>query len=134
MAGGFSLNNQFGNAIFRNDFILAGTNGDVAGIKAGGATNNIAQAFADMAAAGAAGNLTFESRGGTNNAPGTTVEEHQLWALIDSSASDAGDRQPVSGVCGRRRWRDADHPRGSVTQVTNNGNANCPDFRNRPRR
>jgi ABC-type tungstate transport system permease subunit len=127
VAGGFSLNNQFGNAIFRNDFILAGTNGDVAGVKAGGAGNNIAQAFADMAAAGAAGNLTFESRGGTNNAPGTTVEEHQLWALMDSSgltpatvnlcqvsAADGGGETPITHAA-------------LITQVTNNGNANCPD-------
>jgi len=85
VAGGFSLNNQFGHAIFRNDFILAGTTGDVAGVGSGGAANNIGQAFADLAAAGVAGNLTFDSRGGTNNAPGTTVEEHQLWALMNSS-------------------------------------------------
>jgi ABC-type tungstate transport system permease subunit len=127
VAGGFSFNNQFGNAIFRNDFILAGTNGDVAGVGAGGATNNMAQAFADVAAAGAAGNITFESRGGTNTAPGTTVEEHALWALMDSSGlkpagvflcqvtpADGGGETPITQAA-------------LITQVTNNGNADCPD-------
>ena len=46
------------------------------------AANNIAQAFADVATAGEAGNGMFFSRGGTKNAPGTTVEEHALWALV----------------------------------------------------
>jgi tungstate transport system substrate-binding protein len=84
VAGGFSYNNQFGNAIFRNDFILAGTNGDVAGVGANGA-NSIAQAFADLAQAGLNGTITFDSRGGGSNAPGTTVEEHQLWQLMADS-------------------------------------------------
>ena len=84
MAGGYSYKNQYGNAIFTNDFVLAGPNGDPAGVASNGATN-IAQAFADVATAGAAGNATFLSRGGTNTAPGTTVEEHQIWALVHSS-------------------------------------------------
>ncbi len=111
VSGGFSFNNQFGNAIFRNDFILAGTTGDAAGITSGGATNNIAQAFADVAAAGVAGNITFDSRGGTNTAPGTTVEEHQLWALMASAgltpagvtlcqvtAADGGGDTPITSA------------------------------------
>jgi tungstate transport system substrate-binding protein len=126
VAGGFSLNNSFGNAIFRNDFIVAGTNGDVAGVGTN-ATHNIAQAFADVAAAGVAGNLTFDSRGGTNTAPGTTVEEHQLWALMASSGltpsgvflcqvsgDDGGGETPITQAA-------------LVNQVTNFGNANCPD-------
>jgi ABC-type tungstate transport system permease subunit len=118
VAGGFSLNNQFGNAIFRNDFIVGGTNGDVAGVGTN-AAHDIAQAFADIATAGVASTATFDSRGGTNTAPGTTVEEHQLWALMNSagltpagvslcavSAADGGGMTPilpadlpVSGQC-----------------------------------
>ncbi|MFZ1997263.1 MAG: hypothetical protein WAU75_24315 [Solirubrobacteraceae bacterium] len=110
VAGGFSLNNQFGNAIFRNDFIVAGTNGDVAGVGANGA-HDIAQAFADIATAGAAGTITFDSRGGTNTAPGTTIEEHALWALMASAnltpagvslcqvtAADGGGETPITAA------------------------------------
>ena len=84
VAGGFSYNNQFGNAIFINDFVIAGPNGDPAGVGAN-AANNAAQAFADVAAAGIADKAAFISRGGAATAPGTTVEEHQIWALVASS-------------------------------------------------
>ncbi len=80
VAGGFSAE-QYGRAIFTNDFVLAGATRDPAGVGTAGA-NNVAQAFADVATAGAAGTATFVSRGGT---PGTTVEEHKLWALVLSS-------------------------------------------------
>ncbi|MGA2011297.1 MAG: hypothetical protein ABSH51_12335 [Solirubrobacteraceae bacterium] len=108
VAGNFSYDNQYGYAIFRNDFVLAATNGDPAGVAAN-APNNIAQAFADVAAAGVAGTATFDSRGGTNTAPGTTVAEHQVWALVSSSgltptgvvlcdvsAADGGGMTPIS--------------------------------------
>jgi ABC-type tungstate transport system permease subunit len=82
VAKGFSYNNQYGYAIFRNDFVLAGAKADPAGVAANGA-NNIAQAFADVAKAGINGDkATFVSRGGT---PGTTVEEHTIWGLVNSS-------------------------------------------------
>jgi ABC-type tungstate transport system permease subunit len=84
VAGGFSYNNQFGNAIFTNDFVLAGPTADPAAVDPA-AANNIAQAFADVAAAGVAGTATYISRGGTTTASGTTVEEHALWALMQSS-------------------------------------------------
>jgi len=80
VAGGYSYE-QYGRAIFTNDFVLAGATGDPAGVAANGA-NNVAQAFADVASTGAAGKATFVSRGGT---PGTTVEEHKLWALVLSA-------------------------------------------------
>ncbi|HUA46678.1 MAG TPA: hypothetical protein VMA77_15710 [Solirubrobacteraceae bacterium] len=108
VAGGYSYKNQYGNAIFTNDFVLAGPTGDPAGVAANGA-NNIAQAFADIATAGAAGKVTFLSRGGTNTAPGTTVEEHVIWGLVHSSglqpaslslcvvsAADGGGMAPVT--------------------------------------
>jgi tungstate transport system substrate-binding protein len=88
VAGGYSYpTGQFGNALWINDFVLAGPNADPAGVSANGA-NDIAQAFADIAAAGMSGKATFVSRGGT---PGTTVSEHGIWALVSSSGlSPAG--------------------------------------------
>ena len=81
VAGGYSYE-PYGRALFLNDFVLAGPTGDPAGV-ASGATNNVAKAFADIASAGMNGGAaTFVSRGGT---PGTTVQEHQIWQLVDSS-------------------------------------------------
>ena len=62
VAGGFSDNNQYGNAIFTNDFVLAGPTSDPAGVGAN-AAHSIAQAFADIATAGNAGKATFFTRG-----------------------------------------------------------------------
>jgi tungstate transport system substrate-binding protein len=88
VAGGFSYpTGAFGNALWINDFVLAGPNADPAHVSLNGA-NNIAQAYADVAASGIAGKATFVSRGGT---PGTTVSEHGIWALVSSSGlSPAG--------------------------------------------
>jgi tungstate transport system substrate-binding protein len=121
VAGGFSYQNKYGNAIFTNDFILAGPATDPAGVKAN-APNNIAQAFADVAAAGVNGAATFISRGGAATASGTTVEEHTIWGLVNSagltpagvalcnvSAADGGGMSPV---------------KPSVTLLAGNG---CPD-------
>ena len=47
VANGFSMDNQFGNAIWTNDFVFAGSTADPAGVGAN-AANNIAQAFADV--------------------------------------------------------------------------------------
>jgi tungstate transport system substrate-binding protein len=112
VAGGFSYNNQYGNAIFRNDFVLAGPTADAshANVAANGA-NNIAQAFADIAAAGVAtpSNATFFTRGGGTTAPGTVVAEHQYWQLVNTagltpagvslctvSAADGGGMSPIN--------------------------------------
>ncbi len=107
VADGFSAN-QFGNAIFTNDFVLVGPTGDPAGV-ATNAANNIAQGFADVAAAGVAGKATFFTRGGTTTASGTTVEEHALWQLMfaagltpsgvvlcNVSAADGGGMSPIN--------------------------------------
>ncbi len=107
VADGFSDNNQFGDAIFTNDFVLAGPSGDPAGVGSN-AANNVAQAYADIAAAGSSGRVTYLSRGGTTTASGTTVEEHALWALLNSSglkpaslvlcavsAADGGGMSPI---------------------------------------
>jgi ABC-type tungstate transport system permease subunit len=80
VANGYSYE-RYGRATFINDFVFAGPTGDPAGVAANGA-GNVAQAFADVASAGIAGKATFVSRGGT---PGTTVEEHQIWALVQNS-------------------------------------------------
>jgi tungstate transport system substrate-binding protein len=108
VAGGYS-SEQYGRALFTNDFVLAGPSGDPAGVAANGASN-IVQAFADVAAAGNSGTATFVSRGGT---PGTTVEEHEIWGLVQSnglapgslnlcqvSAADGGGLTPVTAASG----------------------------------
>jgi ABC-type tungstate transport system permease subunit len=109
VTGGFSYNAQLGNAIFADDFVLAGptTDADHADITAN-ASHNVAQAFADIASAGVAGNATFITRGGATTAPSATVEEHAIWALVaDSglvpagvvlcnvSAADGGGMSPI---------------------------------------
>ncbi|MGA2926740.1 MAG: substrate-binding domain-containing protein, partial [Solirubrobacteraceae bacterium] len=112
VGGGYSYNNQYGNAIFINDFVLAGPAGDPAAVEGNGA-HNIAQAFADVAAAGynngGTPRVTFFTRGGNTTASGTTVEEHEIWqlvasagltpagvALCDVSAADGGGMSPIS--------------------------------------
>jgi tungstate transport system substrate-binding protein len=86
VSGGYSFE-QYGRALWTNDFVLAGPNSDPATVAAN-AGNNIAQAFADVAAAGITAKAEFVSRGGT---PGTTVSEHGIWQIVDSSGlSPAG--------------------------------------------
>ena len=82
VAGGYSYL-PYGLAIWRNDFVLAGPSGgsDPAGVGAN-APHDIAQAFARVAAAGNAGTATFVARG---NQSGTSVAEHQVWALVASN-------------------------------------------------
>jgi tungstate transport system substrate-binding protein len=83
VASGYSAE-PYGRALFSNDFVLAGPGStDPAGVKAN-AANNIAQAFADVAAAGIAGKAEFVSR--SVSAPtGTSIEEHAIWSLVSSS-------------------------------------------------
>jgi ABC-type tungstate transport system permease subunit len=105
VAGGFSYE-PYGRAIFTNDFILAGptTSPDPAGIAAN-APHDIVQAFMDLAVAGNAGTAEFVSRQG---APGTTVAEHGIWALVGAqpnppsslllctvSAANGGGETPI---------------------------------------
>jgi ABC-type tungstate transport system permease subunit len=111
---GFSLNNQPGNALFDNDFVVIGTRptvtgGDPAAVLAND-PNNGAQAFADIATQGAAGNDFFVSRGGTTTASGTTVQEHAIWAVVQQanlapgisfcavSTADGGGASPIVGT------------------------------------
>ena len=108
VAGGYSYE-KYGRALWINDFVLAGPKADPAGVAAG-APHNAAQALADVAAAGIAGKAEFVSRGGT---PGTTVEEHQIWSLVDQNklepaglvlcavkAADGGGETPIAAGAG----------------------------------
>ena len=110
VAGGYSYE-QYGRALWINDFVLAGSNADPAGV-VGNASNNIALAFADVAAAGINGGATpkatFVSRGGT---PGTTVAEHAIWQLVSSSGLSPLGSAAVHGQCRERRRRDTDRRR-----------------------
>jgi ABC-type tungstate transport system permease subunit len=84
---------QYGRAIFYGDYVLLGPAADPAGVMSGGApSHNIVSAFQKIAAAGQGGNANFVSRGGT---PGTTVQEHAIWALTTGV-----DTCPVSSGSG----------------------------------
>ncbi len=76
VADGYSAE-KYGRAIFWGDYVLLGPASDPAGVL-NGDTHDIVGAFEKIAAAGAGGQANFVSRGGT---PGTTVQEHQIWAL-----------------------------------------------------
>ncbi len=95
VAQGYSLE-RFGRAVFYGDYVLLGPASDPAGV-ARRAPHDIVGAFELIARAGAAGRADFVSRGGT---PGTTVEEHQIWALTrgvalcEVSMADGGGRAP----------------------------------------
>jgi tungstate transport system substrate-binding protein len=102
VAQGYSLE-RFGRAVFYGDYVLLGPASDPAGV-ARRAPHDIVGAFELIARAGAAGRADFVSRGGT---PGTTVEEHQIWALTrgvalcEVSMADGGGRAPsgTNGTC-----------------------------------
>jgi ABC-type tungstate transport system permease subunit len=84
VAGGYSYNGQPGSAVFSEDFVLAGTTGDPAGVMAN-VPHDVVRAFADVAAAGVAGTAAFISRGGTSTAPASTIEEHSIWNLVEKA-------------------------------------------------
>ena len=102
VAGGYSAE-PYGRAIFWGDYVLLGPGSDPAGV-ATSAPHDVATAFERIAAAGASGRANFVSRGGT---PGTTVQEHAIWALTHGvglctvGAGDGGGRAPSArtGAC-----------------------------------
>jgi len=105
VAGGYS-DERFGRAIFYGDYVLLGPPSDPAGVMTT-APHDIVTAFQDIAAAAANGKADFVSRGGT---PGTTVEEHNIWALTGGpgslslctvSAANGGGSSPstAGGAC-----------------------------------
>ena len=103
VADGYSLE-PYGRAIFWGDFVLLGPAADPAGVLNGDSTYDIRHAFEKVAAAGEAGTANFVSRGGT---PGTTVQEHAIWAettgvaTCEVNAANGGGTTPstTSGAC-----------------------------------
>jgi tungstate transport system substrate-binding protein len=89
----WSYQGQPGHALWTNDFVLAGPSepvgtADPAGVSTN-ASNNIVQAFDDIATAGYNGGsatpaATFVTRGNTS---GTSVSEHAIWALVGAQAT-----------------------------------------------
>ena len=98
VGSGFSVE-PFGRAIFWGDYVLAGPASDPAGVL-NGSTHDIVGAFQKIAAAGAAGQANFVSRG---NTAGTPVQEHAIWALTSGvqtcnvSAANGGGVAPEHG-------------------------------------
>ena len=109
VAGGYSYNNQYGNAIFRDDFVLAGPVApDTAGVSAN-AANNIVQAFEDVATAGYNGGsttpaATFVAR---DSASGTSSQSMRSGHWSPSSRPSprvcSSARSPPPSAVARRR-------------------------------
>jgi tungstate transport system substrate-binding protein len=106
VADGYSAE-PYGRAIFWGDYVLLGPATDPAGVL-NGSTHDIVGAFEKIAAAGAAGHANFVSRGGT---PGTTVQEHAIWALTQGVSTCT-----VSSTNGG----------GTVPSSTTNPDGSCP--------
>jgi tungstate transport system substrate-binding protein len=96
---------QYGRAIFYGDYVLLGPAADPAGVMSGSSpSHDIVGALQKIAAAAAAGHANYVSRGGT---PGTTVEEHSIWALTSGvktcavSSANGGGTSPstTTGNC-----------------------------------
>jgi ABC-type tungstate transport system permease subunit len=120
--GGFSLNNQPGNALFTNDFVVIGNKTADPATVAANTPHDAAAAFGRIAEAGFNGTASFVSRGGTNTASGTTVEEHALWALV---AQNKATLAPDVSFC---TVSDADG--GGASPIANGNPAAggaCPD-------
>jgi tungstate transport system substrate-binding protein len=120
VADGFSLE-QYGRLVFWGDYVLLGPNSDPAGVAASASTD-IVSAFEKVAAAGAAGQATFVTRGGT---PGTAVQEHALWKLTSGLATCAIGNPSGGGT------RPVD-PSDSSRTCTSPDNETAPDGAKRP--
>ena len=88
VAGGYSYE-QYGRALWTNDFVLAGANcGPGRRGRKRRATTLPRRSRTSLPPASTADQATFISRGGT---PGTTVSEHGIWQIVGSSGlSPAG--------------------------------------------
>jgi tungstate transport system substrate-binding protein len=104
VADGYSAE-PYGRAVFYGDYVLLGPSSDPARVTVGGKpSHDVVAAFEKIASAGAAGRANFVSRGGT---PGTTVEEHGIWALTTGvgtcvvTADNGGGEMPSTstGTC-----------------------------------
>jgi ABC-type tungstate transport system permease subunit len=136
VAQGFSKE-PYGRAIFYGDYVLLGPAGDPAGVLSN-APHDIAGAFARIAAAGTAGKADFVSRGGT---PGTTVQEHAIWALdagtagltlCNVSSTNGGGEAPstTSGPCPTTTSNPPWYHTTGLTQGPNIEAANTCNFTN----
>ena len=95
---GYSLE-PFGRAIFYSDYVILGPQSDPAGVTAD-APRDAATAFERIAAAGAAGEAEFISRG---DASGTNTQEKAIWQLTDVPLNPA--HEPAgSGGTGNPAW------------------------------
>ena len=131
VAQGYSAE-QYGRAIFWGDYVLLGPAGDPAGVMTN-APHDIVGAFQRVAAAGAAGNANFVARSGT---PGTTVQEHAIWALTTGvttcAVSDAngGGASPstTTGDCPSSTSFPSWYHSNGLTQAPNIVNADVCNY------
>lgn len=93
VAGGYSTE-QYGRAVFYGDYVLLGPPADPAGVLSS-SPHDIVGAFQRIATAGEAGQANFVSRGGT---PGTTVQEHAIWALTSGVTTCAVSKANGGGT------------------------------------
>jgi tungstate transport system substrate-binding protein len=136
VAQGFSQE-RYGRATFYGDYVVLGPASDPAGVLTN-APHDAAAAFARIAAASVAGKADFVSRGGT---PGTTVQEHAIWALdagtpgltlCDVSSANGGGEAPskASGPCPKTTSNPSWYHTTGLTQGPNIEAANACNFAN----
>ena len=102
VSDGFSLE-PFGRATFFNDYILVGHNADPASI-AGNDPHDAISAMEAIAAAGAAGDATWVSRGDNS---GTHVQEGVMWCMtsgVPVHSLGGGRCEPDDGSGGIPSW------------------------------
>ena len=130
VASGYSAE-PYGRSLFWGDYVLVGPKGDPAGVTSGGSpSHDAAGAFAKIAAAGASGNAVFVTRGSN---PGTTVQEHAIWALTKgvptctvSATPGGGGKAPVTAAADGTACSDTEtsRPYPSWYHVNAGGQAN----------
>ena len=131
VGSGFSAE-PFGRAIFWGDYVLAGPASDPAHVLTAD-QHDIVGAFEAIAAAGAAGNANFVSRG---NTAGTPVQEHAIWALTSGvqtcnvSTANGGGTAPstVTGDCPTPQSPPAWYHITGATQAPNVENADVCNY------
>jgi tungstate transport system substrate-binding protein len=121
VSAGYSYE-RYGRAIMVSDFITVGTTGDAAGV-AIKARHDAVGAFEAIAAAGAAGNADFVSRG---DASGTNLKELDIWALVHLddglSLNNNGEPGPAGSTLTATWYHKAGLGQASTLQVANQ----CP--------
>ncbi len=81
--------NEWGYALFYNDFVVLGPTGDPAGVGTGTSATEAKEAFKKIAFAGHAtpSKATFVSRG---DASGTNIKEQEIWSELKTELETAG--------------------------------------------